>query len=75
MQQEGILVPDFLVIPADTFDTFLSQNATVSVEELNAAIGHALAAHGGDELSLARAIASQIKAAVEQLASAWDRFP
>jgi hypothetical protein len=53
----------------------LTAEGPIQVEELNEAITRALAAHGGDELPLARAIANQIGEAVEQLAFAWDRFP
>src|SRR5690349_7436577 len=34
LQKAGIPVPDFLVIPAETFDSFLTQNHSVSPESL-----------------------------------------
>ncbi|MEY4511268.1 MAG: hypothetical protein RLZZ450_3390 [Pseudomonadota bacterium] len=53
----------------------LSEGGEIEIEELNAATSRVLAAHGNDDNAVARALATKLKPAVEQLATAWERLP
>lgn len=53
----------------------LPTEGQIGVEDLNAAIRRVLAAHGGDDLAVGRALATKIRKAAGELYAAWGDLP